>query len=317
MKNTFAFALVACSVLSSPAWATQEPVPSKADSRIRTASYTITDMIHVTSTDLNPVQIVLEQGEQVVSFAGKLVSSATKPEQMKTVHDWFLIASGNSVVLQPLQPEPKSYLFLNTQAPDGTPRHYRFQLDTRKESDAEGSEYEAVNMIYPDVIAAKRRAAWEAGAAARAKAKAEAEAKEANALAEWKLKQEQGPYAEGRNWHYTAQNINESDNSCDVIGPEKSAGISDDGVTTRLLFAPHTAIPMPYVLDQDGLESVVQHSQVDTKDGVVMTLHTVTKRVILRRGKRVCALNNMAYDPIGHQPGTGTISTQVVREAAQ
>lgn len=317
MKHALALALVACSVLSSPAWATQEPVPSKADPRIRTASYTTADMLHLTSTDLNPVQIVLEQGEKVVSFAGKLVSSAAKAEDMKTIHDWFLIASGNSVVLQPLQQEPKSYLFLNTEAPDGSPRHYRFQLDTRASNDPDGSEYEAINMVYPEVIAAQKRAAWEAAAAARAKAKAAADAREADKLAEWKLKQEQGPYAEGRNWHYTAQNIKEGDNSCDVIGPEHAAGISDDGVTTRLLFAPHTALPMPYVLDQDGKEAVVQHSQVDTKDGVVMTLHTVAKQVILRRGKRGCALNNDAYDPVGHQPGTGTVSAHVVRELVQ
>lgn len=236
---------------------------------------------------------------------------------MKNVHDWFLIASGNSVVLQPLKPEPRSYLFLNTHASDGTPRHYRFQLDTRNASDADGAEYEAVNMAYPEVIAAKRRAAWAAAAAVRAKAKADEEARQADAMAEWKLKQEQGPYAEGRNWRYDAQNINGRDDSCAVIGPERSAGVSDDGVTTRLLFAPHTALPMPYVLDQDNHEAVVQHSQVDTKDGVVMTLHTVAKQIILRRGKRACALNNGAYDPIGHQPGTGTVSENVVRETVK
>ncbi|MBS0984269.1 TrbG/VirB9 family P-type conjugative transfer protein [Gluconobacter cerinus] len=314
MKKTLTSALVACSFLASPAFATQEPVPSKADARIRTASYTTNDMIHITSTDLNPVQIVLQEGERVDAFAGKLVSSASKEGGTKGAHDWFLIASGNSVVLQPLQTEPRSYLFVNTVAPDGSARHYRFQLDTRKADDAAGSEYEAVNMTYPEVIAAQRRAAWAAASAVRAKKAADEQARQEMALAEWRLKQDRSPQAQGRNWKYDAQNIKEGDNSCEIIGPERNAGVSDDGVTTSLLFAPHTALPVPYILDQDGHESQVQHSQEDTKDGVLMTLHAVAPKIILRRGNRVCGFVNKAYDPIGHQPGTGTVSTNVVRE---
>ena len=332
-----ALALLACTAFAAPAFAMQEPSPSKQDTRIRTATYSPSNVVHLTSTDLQPLQVVLQDGEEVASFAGIGVQTATKPEDMKSVHDWFIRWSGNAIVLQPLRAEHPSMLFVDTKAPDGTMRHYRFQLDTRSTADdgtAAGSAastvafrvtaggedpaaYDAVNMTYPEVVAAQRRAAWEAGAAEREKRAAEKEKKEADAAAEWRLHEARLPYATGRNWHYEAQNINASDNSCGVIGPERAAGISDDGIETRLLFAPDVALPAPYVLDQDGHESVVQHSQVETADGLVMTLHMVAPRVILRRGERICALTNLAYDPIGHNTGTNTISADVVREVRQ
>lgn len=309
-----ALSLLAASALASPAFAMEEPAISKRDPRIRSVAYSSSDVIHITSTGLNPVQIVLQDGEEVASFAGLSVATATKPADMKSVRDWFMRWSGNAIVLQPLRAEKPSILFVDTKAPDGTMRHYRFQIDT---SDDGAGGYDAVNVVYPDVIAAQRRAAWLASAPERARKAAEKERKQQEAEAEWRLRQTNTPYATGRNWHYEAQNINASDNSCDVIGPERAAGISDDGQQTRLLFAPHSALPAPYMLDQDGKESVVQHSQRSTPDGLVMTLHTVVSKVILRRGDRVCALNNMAYDPVGHQTGTGTVTPDVVREVRQ
>lgn len=315
----FALSLLACTFLmEAQAFAMQEPAPSQQDSRIRTAPYSPSNVIHITSTDLNPVQIVLQDGEEVASFAGLQVATAAKPADMANVHDWFIRWSGNSIVLQPLKAEKQSLLFVDTKAPDGTMRHYRFQIDTRDDPPGDDpAEYVAVNMVYPSVIAAQRRAAWEADAPIRAQRQAARERKRQAAEAEWRLKKTGLPYALGRNWRYEAQNIDAKDTSCNVIGPEHAAGISDDGLQTRLLFAPHADMPVPYVLDQDGKESVVQHSQSETADGLVMTLHTVVSKVILRRGDRVCAFTNLAYDPVGHQPGTGTVSPDVIREVRQ
>jgi type IV secretion system protein VirB9 len=310
-----ALALLACTAWTATAAGMDEPAPSAQDSRIRTASYSADNVIHVTSTDLNPVQIVLQDGEEVASFSGLLVNTATKPEDMKNIHDWFIRFSGNSIVLQPLKQEPTTLLFVDTKAPDGTMRHYRFQLDTRDPpgpaTQADADNYVAVNMLYPEVIAAERQEAAAQRAAARAQAAA---AREQRAAAD---RLAQAPFAATRNWRYEAQNIDAQDTSCALIGPTRVAGISDDGQQTTLLFAPHATLPVPYVLDQDGRESVVQHSQVQVPDGMVMTLAAVVPRVILRRGNRACAFNNLGYDPVGHSPGTGTISPDVVRELRQ
>jgi type IV secretion system protein VirB9 len=311
----FALALLACMAWTAAAAAMDEPAPSPQDSRIRTASYSLGNVIHVTSTGLNPVQIVLQDGEEVASFSGLLVNTATRPEDIPKVHDWFIRFSGNAIVLQPLKREPTSLLFVDTKAPNGTMRHYRFQLDTRDPSgpatQPDMGNYVAINMIYPDVIAAERREAAAQRAAARAQIAAASQQKAAAA------RLAQAPLASSRNWRYQAQNIDAQDTSCALIGPSRVAGISDDGQQTTLLFAPHATLPVPYVLDQDGKEAVVQHSQVQVPDGMVMTLSAVVPRIILRRGNRACAFNNLGYDPVGHSPGSGTISPDVVRELRQ
>ena len=70
-----ALALLACTAWTATAAAMDEPAPSAQDSRIRTASYSADNVIHITSTDLNPVQIVLQDGEVVASFSGLLVNT--------------------------------------------------------------------------------------------------------------------------------------------------------------------------------------------------------------------------------------------------
>jgi type IV secretion system protein VirB9 len=170
-----AFALLACTAWIATAAAMDEPAPSAQDSRIRSASYAPDNVLHITSTDPNPVQIVLQNGEEA-SFSGLLVNTATKPEDMKTMHDWFIQFSGNSIILKPLRPEPSTLLFVDTKAPNGTMRHYRFQLDTRDSSgptmQADAGNYVAVNMVYPEIIEAQRRDAAARQAAARAQAAA-------------------------------------------------------------------------------------------------------------------------------------------------
>ena len=171
-----AVALLVCTAWSATAVAMDEPAPSAQDSRIRTASYSPDNVIHITSTDLNPVQIVLQDGEEVASFSSLLVNTATKPEDMKTIHDWFIRFSGNSIVLKPLKPEPSTLLFVDTKAPNGTMRHYRFQLDTRNSPgpapQADTGNYVAVNIVYPEVIEAERQETAVRRAAARAQAAA-------------------------------------------------------------------------------------------------------------------------------------------------
>ena len=308
-----ALALLACTVWTSAALAMEEPTSAiRSDGRIRTAPYLPTAVLHIVSTGLQPVQIVLQEGEEVASFSALLVNTASKPEEMKAVHDWFLRWSGNSLMLQPLKSEPTSMLFVDTKAPDGTMRHYRIQLDTRDAGPTPDRDaYVAVNMTYPTVVAAEQRA--EAAKRAGERARTAALAEQAAAVARLK----NTPMLPSRNWHYLAQNINGKDTSCSQIGPERVAGISDDGMQTTLLFAPHAALPVPYILDQDGKESVVQHSQEEVPDGLVMTLHTVAPKILLRRGMRVCGFDNLGYDPVGHSPGTGTVSTDVVRELKQ
>lgn len=331
-----AFALLACTAWTAAAGAMEEPQPGKGkddDPRVCSASYSATNVIHIKATAPEPVQIVVQQGEQVASFAGLRVGRATKPEDVKAIHDWFLTDSGNSIVLQPFKAEPSSLLFIDTVTADKQARHYRFQLDATGAAEPGKAATAAmtvamtvpgqapppppapmcaaINMVYPEVVAAQRRelAVQRAAERARLQALAGQRAAEARLV--------QAATDAGRNWSYQAQNIDATDDSCFVIGPRRDHGISDDGVQTRLLFAPHAALPVPYAVDQDGHPAVVQHAQAEVPDGTVMTLGVVAKRIVLRRGLRACAFNNLGYDPQGHSPGTGTVSPAVVRELRQ
>jgi type IV secretory pathway VirB9-like protein len=172
-----ALALLACTAWIAAAAAMDEPMPTAQDSRIRTAVYAADNVIHITSTDLNPLQIVLQDGEEVASFSGLLVNTAAAPEDMKTIHDWFIQFSGNSIILKPVKQEPSTLLFVDTKAPNGTMRHYRFQLDTRDPpgpaAEADRDAYIAVNMVYPEVIEAERQQAADRQATARVRAAAD------------------------------------------------------------------------------------------------------------------------------------------------
>lgn len=330
--RTAAAALLAVVLSTGAAQAVEEPTAGRADSRVRTASYAPDQVLHISSTGApgvgggiayTPVQITLAEGEKMMDFAGLSVGMADPqhPERMKDMHDWVVMTSGNTITVQALHAMAAPVMLsINTIRPDGPgERHYRFALDTREAGDqaSDPGAYFAVAMLYPDVIAAQRKAEAEARRAATA-ARREAVAKTAQAAAQKQAVADAEArlslgYGGARNWHYTAHNIDAADNSCDEIGPERAAGVSDDGYQTRLLFAPHAALPAPYVIDQDGKESGIQHSQDETEAGMVMTLHSTYKTIVLRRGLRACSLVNDAYDPVGKTTGTGTTSLDVVR----
>lgn len=259
------------------------------DPRIRYAAYAPGQVYRLTSTGLTPLEIVFDDGESPEMIAGTLVST-----DQKHAKDWYAFHHDNVLILQPLHAMAPSILFVGTGRTNGQPgRNYTFELDTRDGSVAQpdGAAYVQVNMTYPAEEAAARAAAWRA----RQNAVRAAQAKARLAQAEFG-----GP----RNWRYLAQGST-------VIQP---LSVSDDGQNTMLLFPPHATLPVPYIVNQDGRESIVQTTSQDTPDGLLMILHMTVPEIVLRRGKQVCALYNQAYDPIGKTPGTGTLSADVVRE---
>jgi type IV secretion system protein VirB9 len=84
---------------------------------------------------------------------------------------------------------------------------------------------------------------------------------------------------------------------------------SDDGVQTRLTFAPRTELPAVFVRTDDGAESLVNFH---VEDGVVV-IHRVARRLVLRRGQLVGCVENRAFDRIGVALHSGTVSPEAVR----
>lgn len=84
---------------------------------------------------------------------------------------------------------------------------------------------------------------------------------------------------------------------------------SDDGVHTRLRFAPHAELPAIFVRNDDGSESLLNFN-VESGDVVI---HRVASRFILRRGLLHGCVVNKSFNGGGDRLDTGTVSPSVKR----
>ena len=281
-----------------PALAVTDPAPGSKDSRVRSTPYDAQQVVRLTSTGLSPLQVILESGEKPVTIAGALVIS--DPKQAK---DWLARPSGNVLILQPLRQMEPSVLFLRTVTADGQERHYSFELHTREGNVADTSDkaaYMTVQFAYkvqpsPEQIAAAamRREAARSTAAERAT----------------KVRLEQVQYTAPRNYDYSKRDPE----GCPLLAP---VYVYDDGSRTTLVFAPHAVLPEIYTINQDGKEAVATTINDTTATGLQVVLPSVQREMRLRRGGKVCALRDNAFDPVGVRPGggTGTVSPDVVRQ---
>lgn len=87
------------------------------------------------------------------------------------------------------------------------------------------------------------------------------------------------------------------------------AAASDDGVHTRLTFAPKAEQPAIFILNEDGSESLLNFS-MDEGDVI---LHRVARRLILRRGNLAGCIVNKAFTGSGDRLKSHTVSDDVER----
>lgn len=296
--NWKALLLTAALLAPVSALAVADPVPGPEDSRVRSTPYDPQQVVRLTSTGLSPLQVILEAGEKPVTIAGAMVF--TDPKQAK---DWLARPSGNVLILQPLRQMEPSVLFVRTITADGQERHYAFELHTREGSVADLDDkaaYMTVQFVYkphptPEQVAAAqaRREATRLAAAERA-TKARLELAQLNAP---------------RNYNYDKRDPE----GCPLLAP---VYVFDDGSRTTLVFAPHAMLPEIYTINQDGKEAIATTINDTTPTGLQVVLPSVQRELRLRRGGKVCALRDNAFDPVGSQPGggTGTVSPDVVRQ---
>ena len=83
----------------------------------------------------------------------------------------------------------------------------------------------------------------------------------------------------------------------------------DDGVHTRLTFAPKAELPVVFVRNEDGTESLLNFSM---EEGDVI-IHRVAHRFILRRGKLTGCIVNQGFAGSGDRLSSHTVSPQVER----
>jgi type IV secretion system protein VirB9 len=85
---------------------------------------------------------------------------------------------------------------------------------------------------------------------------------------------------------------------------------SDDGVHTRLTFSPRAEIPALFVLNDDGIESLLNFSM----DGTDVVIHRLAPKLILRRGRLTGCVVNKGYSGAGERLESGTVSPNVERD---
>ena len=186
-------------------------------------------------------------------------------------------------------------------------RAYTFELSTRTGplTKEVPDTYYLVRFTYP----AEERAAANAAAAARRQAGAAAAAAR-RASRETLLARERlaTPQPAVINTQYEGQGDRDLAPSSTATEP----AMWDDGQSTFLRFPGNRRLPTFFVIHPDKREASVNYSVAT--NGVV-TLHQTAGEFRLRDGNQVLCIFNRAFDPTGRNPGTGTTSADVVREA--
>jgi len=90
----------------------------------------------------------------------------------------------------------------------------------------------------------------------------------------------------------------------------KPVGAFDDGVQTRITFAPRGELPALFVLNDDGTESLLNFS-IDQGD---VLIHRVAARFIVRRGRLTGCIVNKGFAGSGAALRSGTVAPEVTRE---
>jgi type IV secretion system protein VirB9 len=187
-----------------------------------------------------------------------------------------------------------------TTLPDGRRRRYVFEIQTiTSASMANGSTgvYYSVQFTYPLDIAAEDAARAAAAERARQDAAKAAEQARTQALL---TSQENDPAMAGRNWRYVAR----GDRSLTPIA------VFDNGYSTIFRFPQNERIPAIFVVNPDGKEAVAPYSV----SGGYAQVGLTAREFRLRDGHTVLEVFNLAYDTMGKNPATGTVSPNVQRQ---
>ena len=90
----------------------------------------------------------------------------------------------------------------------------------------------------------------------------------------------------------------------------KPTAASDDGVQTRLSFGARSELPVLFVRNDDGSESLLNFSIAQGD----LLIHRVAARFIVRRGRLAGCIVNKGFQGSGERLKSGTIAPEVTRE---
>jgi len=280
--------ILASLIFSVPALANQMPQHGELDSRMRYVAYNPGQVVHL-STEIGATL--------VVGFSDK--ESVDAVAETDTVH-LSAVPKGNYLFFRPTAALALQPVVVLTTLPDGKRRRYVFEIETvATPSMANGSSgvYYSVQFTYPFDIAAEDAAKAAIAEKARQDAVKAAEQGRTQSLLK---KPESDPALADRNWRYVAR----GDRSLTPIA------VFDNGYSTVFRFPENERIPAIFVINPDGKEATAPYSVSGGYAQVGMT----AREFRLRDGNTVLEVFNLAYDTMGKNPTTGTVSPDVQRQ---
>ncbi|WP_424138826.1 TrbG/VirB9 family P-type conjugative transfer protein [Roseomonas chloroacetimidivorans] len=340
MTRALALASAAVIALSAvPAVAAETPSPCGPDPRERCVAYAPGQIVRIYAAPGATLAIelpstervafvgtsdnqLLQGGEAVDRMAAGGDGSSTADPNLMTSVPRVDGATGNFVMLKPLrhlEPQPLTVLAWWTNPTSGARdlRRHTFELRTRPGELTEDvpDTFFAVRFSDPVgariVVEAARETARKEAAARWAAQRAEREERAAAA----RLVQASALGTVRKNLAYDGQGTTADRTALAPAATTTEPAIWDDGARTFLRYPGNRRPPMPYQILADGTEAVVgQSTNPDpTTNGNILVLHGVFPMIRLRDGDNVLCIVNRAYDPIGQNPGTGTVSPDVLR----
>lgn len=339
MIRTLALISVTSLVLSSPVMAAETPAPCGPDPRERCVAYAPGQIVRIYAAPGATLAIelpsaeriafvgasdnqLLQGGEAVERVAAGGDGSSTADPNLMTSVPRTDGATSNFVMLKPLrhlEPQPFTVLawWTNPTNQARELRRHTFELRTRPGELTEDVPDTFFAVRFSDPVGARivaeteqetaRKAAterWEAQRAEREQRAAAARLVQVAALGTTR-----------QNTAYDGQGT-AADRAALAPAPSAAApAVWDDGQRTYLRYPGNRRPPMPYQVMPDGKEAVVgQSTNPDpTTNGNILVLHGVFPMLRLRDGDNVLCIVNRAYDPTGQNPGTGTVSPDVLR----
>ena len=281
----------------APARAEQDPIPSRADPRMRLIPYLPEQVVHLSTAVGATLVVGFGARETVTSVA------VTDSKDLKAS------PAGNFLFFKSAMPLPLQPVIVLTTNDAGLRRRYVFEVETVSTTDlstAGQGVYYSVQFTYPADVAARQRTI--------AEAKAKQEAADANArAAQYQLqlaheemeRHARDPLSLPRNWHYVAQGDQ-------VILPLE---VWDDGNTTTFRFPGNVRVPALFFLGPDGKESTANYAVKNDPagQGSIVQADHVARGWRLRDGQTILCIWNQAYDAVGKNTGTDTTSRNVLR----
>jgi type IV secretion system protein VirB9 len=282
-------AFILLGLLFSPAaFANQVPNHGELDSRMRYVAYNPGQVVHL-STEIGATL--------VIGFSEK--ESVDAVAETDTVH-LSAMPKGNYLFFRPTAALTLQPVVVLTTLPDGRRRRYVFEVETvTSPTMANGATgvYYSVQFTYPLDIAAEDAVRAAAAEKARQDAAKAAEMARTQAL----LKQpENDPGQLGSNWRYVAR----GDRSLTPLA------VFDNGYSTVFRFPENERIPAIFVINPDGKEATAPYSV----SGGYAQVGLTAREFRLRDGNTVLEVFNLAYDTMGKNPATGTVSPDVQRQ---